>query len=381
MISVLPAIGRSLRIADYQIAAVFALSAVLWFLASPVWGRLSDRHGRKRLILIGTFGFVVSCVSFGAAIALGLRGGYEPMSVFILFLIARGIFGLFGSATNPASQAYIAERTAPQSRMAGMASLAGAYGLGTLIGPLIAPLMVLPPVGLAGPLYGFAALGLVTIIAVWSGLEEGGPTSIVEPVAPRPDAGKLPSIWRDPRVRPFLVYAFFAAACQTGQLQMLGFLIIDRLALSPDQAQPFVAWALLAGAAAALVAQGILISFKSITSHKLLIVAAVLCAIGSLMMIWPATFAMAVAGYSVASFGFGLARPGYTTSASMAARQTDQARVGGAIAAVNGVNVLLAPAFVWLYGKIHYVPFLIVALIMGALAAQTGMRVDRVAAS
>src|SRR5687768_3068940 len=56
MISVLPAIGRSIDIADPLVAAIFSLSAVLWALTSPIWARASDRWGRKPLMMLGLAG-------------------------------------------------------------------------------------------------------------------------------------------------------------------------------------------------------------------------------------------------------------------------------------------------------------------------------------
>ena len=62
MISVLPAIGRSIGIPDPMVAAIFSLSALLWAFSSPFWARASDRYGRKPLMLIGLSGFMASMV-------------------------------------------------------------------------------------------------------------------------------------------------------------------------------------------------------------------------------------------------------------------------------------------------------------------------------
>ena len=58
--SVLPAIGRSLKVPDSLIAAVFSVSAIIWVFAAPYWARRSDRQGRRRMVLIGSAGFTVS---------------------------------------------------------------------------------------------------------------------------------------------------------------------------------------------------------------------------------------------------------------------------------------------------------------------------------
>ena len=63
--SVLPAIGREFRLSDTLVTGAFAISALMWTVASPFWARLSDSLGRKRVMMIGLAGFVVSMTGFG----------------------------------------------------------------------------------------------------------------------------------------------------------------------------------------------------------------------------------------------------------------------------------------------------------------------------
>src|SRR5258706_8764915 len=62
LISVLPAIGRSIGIPDEMVVAIFSLSAIMWAVASPFWARASDRFGRKPLMMSGLAGFMVSMI-------------------------------------------------------------------------------------------------------------------------------------------------------------------------------------------------------------------------------------------------------------------------------------------------------------------------------
>ncbi len=76
-----------------------------------------------------------------------------------------------------------------------------------------------------------------------------------------------------------------------------------------------------------------------------------------------------VAGYALASLGFGFARPGFTAGSSLAVGWKDQARVAGAVAAVNGINAVFAPAFMAIYRANHSAPFVLnMALMLGMLA-------------
>ena len=369
LISVLPAIGRSIGIPDPMVSAIFSLSALLWAFSSPGWARASDRYGRKPLMMVGLTGFLVSMLLCGVVVSAGLRHMATPLVIFIAFLLCRALFGLFGAASNPATQAYIAERTPPEQRTQAMASLAGAFGLGTVIGPFLAPLFILPVVGLAGPLFSFALIALGMLVIVWRML----PDTPVPPEARRPKrpvvagAPKERPMWRDPRITPFLIYGFITATCQTAQGQTLGFLIIDKLAMTPAQAQSFIAIAMMFGAVAGLLAQWGLIRMFEMTPRSLLRWGVGVAAIGNLIVGLAPDFYVVVAGYAISSLGFGFCRPGFTAGASIAVNSDEQARAAGAIAAVNGVNVILAPAFVWLYQAFGPAPFILNTSLMAAL--------------
>ncbi|MEO8114811.1 MAG: MFS transporter [Phenylobacterium sp.] len=370
LISVLPAIGRSIGIPDPMVAAVFSLSALLWAFSSPWWARASDRYGRKPLMLVGLSGFMVSMIACGFVVSAGLRHLAAPLVIFAFFLFARALFGLFGAASNPATQAYVAERTPPEQRTQAMSSLAGAFGLGTVLGPFLAPIFVLPVLGLAGPLFCFALIAAAMLVVVWRLL----PETPVDPEAARPrrpvvgGAAKDLPMWRDPRVAPFLIYGFIVAVCQTAQAQTLGFLIIDKLALTPSQAQGFIAIAMMFGAVAGLLAQWGVIRMFEMTPRQLLRWGVAVAALGNLVVALAPDYWAVVSGYAIASLGFGFARPGFTAGSSLAVDIGEQARVAGAIAAVNGVNVIFAPAFVWLYEKVHPAPFYLnMVLMLGML--------------
>ncbi|MDP8915619.1 MAG: MFS transporter, partial [Pseudomonadota bacterium] len=170
--AVLPAIGRELGLADTLVTAVFSLSALLWAVTAPIWARASDRRGRKLLIQVGLTGYAVSMASFGAVVFAGLNGWLGGAAVFMGLMLARGMFGLTGSASNPAAQAYVAERTTPEERTNAISVLASAFGLGTVLGPAVAPFLALQPIGLVGPVFTFSLLALVMLAVVTRGLDE-----------------------------------------------------------------------------------------------------------------------------------------------------------------------------------------------------------------
>jgi MFS family permease len=371
MLSVLPAIGRQIGIPDALVAGIFSLSAVLWAITSPLWARQSDFRGRKPLILLGLTGFCVSMILCGLVVSAGLRHLAPPMVIFLLFLLSRALFGTFGSAANPATQAYMAERTSREERTQTMATLAGAFGLGTVVGPLLAPLFVLPVVGLAGPMFAFAALAAGMLVVVQRGLPE---TFQPREAPPRRKLG-LPwrsggaAIWRDPRLKPFLIFGFLVASCQTAQTQTLGFLIIDKLGLEPVKAQGFITLAMAAGAVAGLLAQWGLIRMFRMGPRDLMRWGVGCAALGNIVVAFAPDYAAVAIGYAIASLGYGFARPGFTAGASLSVEAKDQAGAAGAIAAINGLNVVVAPLFVLLYERIGWGPFVLNAVILSCLLA------------
>ena len=377
MQSVLPAIGRQIGIPDPMVAAIFSLSALLWAFSSPIWAKQSDLRGRKPLIMLGLTGFLVSMILCGLVVSAGVRHLAAPMVIFVFFLLARAVFGLFGSAANPATQAYVAERTSREQRTQSMSTLAGAFGLGTIVGPLVATMFVLPWVGLAGPMFAFAIIAaiMLAVVARWLPEARTKPAPLDDDELKRIPAealahAKPPPLWRDPRLTPFLIYGFLVATCQTALGQTLGFLIIDKVKLSPMASLDFIKMAMMTGAIASLLGQWGLIRMFRMSPRHLLRWGAGLAAVGSLIVALSPDYWSVVIGYALASLGFSFARPGFTAGASLTVGLNDQARAAGAIAAVNGVNVVLAPLFVLLYEKIgHPVPFLVTLVVLLGLLA------------
>ena len=100
-----------------------AVFSFMQFLFAPIWGRLSDKIGRKPLITIGLFGFAIA--EFLFAFATGL---------WMLFL-SRILAGTFGSALMPTAMAYVSDVTTEEKRGQGMGMLGAAMGLGIVVGP------------------------------------------------------------------------------------------------------------------------------------------------------------------------------------------------------------------------------------------------------
>ena len=364
--AVLPAIGREFGLQDTLVSAAFAISALMWTLTSPVWARLSDRLGRKRVILIGMAGFSASMAGFGLAATSGLEHWLGPIVAFTLMAVARTIYGVFGSAAPIASQAYVADRTSPAQRTQAMSLLASAQGLGTVIGPTLAPLFILPLVGLAGPMYAFVIFGGIMLVVVLRRLPSGEVVRQPSPSGRRDDAAK--GLWKDPRVRDYLLYGLMITGAQAINISVLGFHIIDELAVTgvaPRGAQPFISLAMLAGAIATLLAQWGLIPLLKLQPRDLMRWGAGLALLGNLISIAAPGYYGVVIGYAVVSMGVGFARPGFTAGSSLAVRSDEQGAVAGLMMSLAGLSFLVPPVLgVALYGLAEPAPFIANAVLL-----------------
>lgn len=366
--SVLPAIAREIRIPDMLVAIIFSFSALLWTFSAPYWARQSDVRGRKRLMLIGVAGFGVSMLGGAFVILAGLKGLLLPVVTFALFAALRSLFGIFGSAANPASQAYVAARTASHERTNSLATLSSAFGLGTILGPAVAPFFVIGMLGLAGPLFAFAAIAVVVLVTVRRYLPDDDPTNapMVDPggihhgapssmptiggsgtgaSAVAADIGRRASLsWRDDRIFPLMAFGFAMGSIQAATGQALGFLIIDRLGGDASAAQKYIGIALMAGAGATLLAQWGLIRMLRMTPGSLMRWGAGLAALGTAGIALSSDYHGIVVAFALTSLGYGFARPGFTAGSSLLVEPHEQGAIAGAVTSVNGACFVLAPA-------------------------------------
>ena len=124
IIPILPIFTKELGAADYQIGLIAMIYPIMNFLFAPLWGTLSDRHGRRPIILVSVFITGAAYLVFSQVTAL-----------HILFL-SRLLSGI-GSANISVAQAYITDVTTPQERTKTLGFLGAAFGIGFIIGPTI----------------------------------------------------------------------------------------------------------------------------------------------------------------------------------------------------------------------------------------------------
>lgn len=132
----LPRYGRHFQADGIQLGMLMASFSAMQFLFAPIWGRISDRVGRRPVLLIGLLGSTISYALFGYATSLGYSGTLLGLSALSWLFISRIGAGIAG-ATISTAQAFIADVTGPKERARGMALIGAAFGIGFTFGPLI----------------------------------------------------------------------------------------------------------------------------------------------------------------------------------------------------------------------------------------------------
>lgn len=384
--SVMPAIGRAIGIGDVWIALAYTSSAAFWVWFAPQWARLSDHRGRKPLILLGIGGFIISTLLCGLVLLAGLKGTLGIVATVAGFAFFRIIYGILGCATPSATQAYLASRTRRSSRVKALSTLSSSFGLGTIIGPALAPLFVLPFFGLTGPMFVFAGVAIIVFAAIRIGLPDdrqdvgdGHGAAMSYPslasfitgasvIAATSERAAEPIRWTDPRIRNWILAGVLTNHAMAAILTCVGFFTIDELVLNPIGAEEEIALVMMAGAAATLGAQWGLIPRLDLKPKALILLGSAIAALGLLMTMGATTLYGIILGFGITNLGFGLTRPGFTGGASLAVPLKEQGGVAGIITSANGIAWVAAPTLgILAYGFDPHLPFIAGAALLAGV--------------
>jgi multidrug resistance protein len=157
VLPLLPYYAESYGASSLAVGLLSTSYSLMQFLFTPVWGRLSDRFGRRPLILLSLAGSSIGFLIFGLA-----------SSLEFLFL-GRMVAGIAG-AIIPTTNAYIADVTKPEDRARGMGLIGAAFGLGFILGPAIGGLMA--PYGYDKPAFLASGMAALNLLFAWFRLPE-----------------------------------------------------------------------------------------------------------------------------------------------------------------------------------------------------------------
>jgi MFS family permease len=131
VVPLVPLFSRHYGASGFVIGAIIASFSAMQFVFAPIWGKLSDRHGRRPILLISTAGAALSYVLF----ALG--SGFENHTLALWALLVSRMFAGACGGNITVAQAYIADITPPENRSKRMGLIGMAFGLGFIFGPAI----------------------------------------------------------------------------------------------------------------------------------------------------------------------------------------------------------------------------------------------------
>ena len=359
--AVLPPLSRELGLPDWMAAAIFALSAFFWSATSPFWGKQSNRMGRRPVAALGLAGYSVSMLLLYLS-GLAARTGLIT-NIFLIFAclaISRSFFGLFGSGTNPAAQAYVADRTSQAKRRDEIAFISSGFSVGTVVGPAFAAALV-ATAGLLSPLLLTSIIAAVMSALIWFRLPEKR-----DPIT---DATHLDietsarGLWHSKNVMPFLVFAVCLSLATGILTQVFAFAVMDKLNVSGREAAQYTGPAFTVGAMAVLLAQLVLIPRMNLRNKTLMWGGCIPLLAGALLMVVAQDFATLIIVQFLLGLGQGFARPGFSSGASLAVSPQLQGNVAGLVISANGAGYVITPFFgLFLYQYVGpSIPFLIAA--------------------
>ncbi len=232
VVPLVPVFSRHYGASGFVIGAIIASFSAMQFLFSPVWGKLSDRHGRRPILLLSTAGAALSYVVF----ALG-SGIEDHATALWVLLLARTFAGICGGNITVA-QAYIADITPPENRSKRMGLIGMAFGLGFIFGPAISGI-ALKYFGATAP--GWVAAALCTVnflLALFILVESRQPSSI--PASNRPRLAQWTHTLAQPKIGLLVLIFFLATFAFSCFESTLALLVSDNfnLGITKDQSGP-----------------------------------------------------------------------------------------------------------------------------------------------
>jgi MFS family permease len=360
MFAVLPTLGREVGLAEIQVGAIIAASSIVFFVASPLWGRASDRFGRRRVFITGQFGYILGGSLFAASFWFALEGWLTPLIAWFAMIAARMTQATLMSASAPAAGAYIADITSAGDRARGLARIGAANNLGSIAGPAVGG--ALAAVSLLAPFV--LAVVSVAIAALLS-------LRYLPHAPPRATtASRAHVALTDRRVLRWIVpgIAMFMGAAVVQQT--LSFRIQDALALPPAQAAAAFGTTMMASAIAGLLAQILIVQRFDLQPATWLLVGLPLIAIALTAIALLDTFAAFVVANALMGLGMGFAGAGFSAGASLAVSAEEQGAVAGISASCSAAGWIVGPLLgPGLYQLAPALPFLVSAALIAAVAA------------
>jgi DHA1 family multidrug resistance protein-like MFS transporter len=282
--------------AKFHNALLLSVYSAASFLMSPIWGGLSDRIGRRPIIMLGLLGFSASFLIFGLA----------DGNLWIMYA-SRILGGLFSGAATACAVAYVADITTAENRTKGMGLVGMSIGLGFIIGPAVGG--ILSKWGIDLPFFVAAGLSFVSFVFAYFVLKES------LPVSKRSQRNKEKAVSRWTAFAGSLKYlyvlSFFVSFTLAGLEATLQYFQMERIGATPfDIGMMFLA----SGVVGALIQGGVIRRLvKPGSEPRVIAIGLILSAAGFLLLLLSSSVITAAIYLSVFGAGNALIRPCVTS--------------------------------------------------------------------
>lgn len=360
-------LARKAGLTEIQVAGILTLSALIYAVMIPKWGRIADRVGRKRVMVFSLFAMGITNMAFLFALSAALAGVVTGLATFFLLVFVRIWFGLLSPGLQPASMAAMTDATTAKTRAGGLGMLGAAMSIGSIIGP--AGATVLAPFGALMPIWGSIVFNLVAGVLL----------AVILPASRKQRSGAqrpAPLALRDPRVFPHLLF-LFAYFVAVGMIQQtVGWFIEDRYGFvdtpsrtAGEAAVLFTGIAFACLAVAMVIVQFGYVAPRKPDPRKILPVGLALVGTGYVCANLFYPFWAVCLSFLTVGAGAALAVPAANALGSLSVQREEQGSAAALLSAAPPSGFIFGPLIgAALYSLSPNLPFFVSATAMGVLA-------------
>ena len=352
-------LARKAGLTEMQVAGILTLSAAIYALMIPQWGRWADQFGRKRVMVFSLMAMGFTNMAFLFALNAALVGAITGLTMFFTLVFVRVWFGLLSPGLQPASMAAMTDATTSKTRAAGLGMLGAAMSIGSILGP--AGAAVLAPFGALMPLWGSIVLCISCGVLIAFALPKSRQS---RSKAERP----TPLAMRDPRVFPHLLFLFTYFVAVGMIQQTLGWFVEDRYALDEELTVLYTGSAFACLAVMMVIVQFGYVQPRKPDPRRMLPLGLILIAIGYvlanvLMPFWALCLAFLIVGGGAA-----LAVPAANALGSLSVDREEQGSAAALLSAAPPAAFIFGPLLgAGLYQISAPLPFYASAAVMALL--------------
>jgi len=325
ILPLLPFYSERMGASALVVGLLVASYAACQLVAGPILGQISDRVGRKPVLLVSQLGTLIGFLILSQA------------QVLWLVFLSRIIDGLTAGNLSLA-QAYISDVTKPEERSKSFAIIGIAFGVGFLIGPAISGF--LSTFGLSAPVYAAAALSFTSILCTWFLLPSREPAISATRLALM-NLGAYAAYFQRPVLRTYLIQFFFFAFSFSTYISGFALFTQRRFGFGPREVGYLFAWVGFLG----IILQGGLIGrlVKRFGERRLIFSGFVSAAIGYTLVGLTFDYHWLYLFSAIGSYGIGVLRPAITSLVTQSASREEQGVVLGLTQSITSVCQIAAP--------------------------------------